>query len=109
MPCVGLSPFLQQAKKEGLTVSECVNALCRAIPISTTSHRFEKGMKNSSVNALCRAIPISTTFEVALSAAFKGVNALCRAIPISTMYNGSSSYFIMVCQCPVSGYPHFYR
>ena len=61
MPCLGLSPFLQ----DGLCpyifyLMLCVNALSRAIPISTYAKLVQMSNDSSCVNALSRAIPIST-------------------------------------------------
>ena len=114
----------------------CVNALQRAIPISTEGAKYEQCCSYGSVNALQRAIPISTPLQIRrliasldevsmpfngqspflLAQAFGGrssvfscVNALQRAIPISTLRKEKQHGRCKnVCQCPSTGNPHFY-
>ena len=63
----------------------CVNALQRAIPISTLGELIRKLNAEYCVNALQRAIPISTRVDVLPRESWSmRVNALQRAIPIST-------------------------
>ena len=62
------------------------------------------------INALPRAILISTASQIT-SPTMKhrrGVNALPRAILISTKTTLIARARIAVCQCPTTGYPHFY-
>ena len=83
MPYIGLSPFLHGRVHSNGNNTRCVNALHRAIPISTLR----------SINPL----PLKYC-----------VNALHRAIPISTEVHFVVDSIEKVCQCPTSGYPHFY-
>ena len=84
MPYLGLSPFLPDNRGSVVINRKCVNALSRAIPIST-DQKNASAFKAECVNALSRAIPISTP--------------LCEENRKKEMD---------VCQCPISGYPHFY-
>ena len=113
---------------------ECVNALHRAIPISTYFWSSFRRSSNPCVNALHRAIPISTGDGNNVGVDVNGVsmpyiglspflqhlmwsrkslqqqcvNALHRAIPISTSLCWCIKSDGLMCQCPSSGYPHFY-
>ena len=60
MPYIGLSPFLRTDNKVHRKGRRCVNALHRAIPISTRLAKTGLMLKDLCVNALHRAIPIST-------------------------------------------------
>ena len=61
-------------------------------------------------NALCRASPISTRKQLMKTRAPRlSVNALYRASPISTMKQKNSQLFTRRCQCPISGFSHFYH
>ena len=61
------------------------------------------------VNALNRASPISTVAQAYSNTAMQsGVNALNRASPISTDSKRNEVREAAVCQCPQSGFPHFY-
>ena len=63
----------------------------------------------AGVNALQRAIPISTgTISVSAKNTRTCVNALQRAIPISTVSARYRDFKIDGCQCPSTGNPHFY-
>ena len=63
------------------------------------------------VNVLCRAFFISTYLESSiLKLVKKGVNALYRAFFISTLdVSVYAKPELDLCQCPVSGFLHFYR
>ena len=45
MPCLGLSPFLRQKGNHYGYKAGCVNALSRAIPISTGGFEYERSVK----------------------------------------------------------------
>ena len=86
--------------------------LCQC-PISGYPHFYDgtpvkMDIKSSGVNALSRAIPISTLMSLRWRKAVYCVNALSRAIPISTFAFEEALSILEMCQCPVSGYPHFY-
>ena len=53
MPCVGLSPFLLSYENAKSAYNECVNALCRAIPISTWLKKDILLIRNCSVSMPC--------------------------------------------------------
>ena len=87
----------------------CVNALYRASPISTHCYCLACGHEYDCVNALYRASPISTNKDNARKKiTFKCVNALYRASPISTLKLAEDTDKYILCQCPVSGFSHFY-
>ena len=107
MPCLGLSPFLLYG-----VFRELMDAMCQC-PVSGYPHFYMAACQvvycsYICVNALSRAIPISTasTKTIFIHRSY-GVNALSRAIPISTKAPHKWPNLV-VCQCPVSGYPHFY-
>ena len=58
MPYVGLSPFLLWVREKSGRLKKCVNALCRAIPISTVTsrnpHKQGAQFRNNSCN--CQTI-----------------------------------------------------
>ena len=63
------------------------------------------------VNALSRAFLISTGWITQQATPFmRGVNALSRAFLISTPWRkeGKMGKYVTMCQCPISGFPHFY-
>ena len=60
MPFSGQSPFLPGGKEGADEQCICVNALQRAIPISTAQKGETTWQMQECVNALQRAIPIST-------------------------------------------------
>ena len=86
MPSVGRFPFLLFSQVESQENSRiCVNALSRAIPISTEKKFGYCEARHAGVNALNRAILISTSARMkARFLHLKCVNALNRAILIST-------------------------
>ena len=62
------------------------------------------------VNALQRATFISThTSPFFSNKMFRRVNALQRATFISTMRDYNQSHWNEMCQCPSTGYLHFYK
>ena len=89
----------------------CVNALSRAILISTSFIRRESDCYRFCVNALSRAILISTKYR-------RRVN-MRKNKSVSMPSVGRSSFLpnpktiatskAVVCQCPQSGDPHFYN
>ena len=60
------------------------------------------------VNALWRAFFISTGKHGTSAAVSARVNALWRAFFISTSTGQQQSLYIMRCQCPMTGFFHFY-
>ena len=63
-----------------------------------------------SVNALSRAVSISTTwYWLGDGENTRGVNALSRAVSISTKTQIYLAMDILMCQCPQSGCLHFYK
>ena len=114
-------------------VKKGVNALYRAFFISTSAMKTTSGVETVCVNALYRAFFISTCLTVVLTAGWRMcVNALYRAFFISTNVHLSDerwmecvnalyrAFFIStkdgqmiyglycLCQCPISGFLHFY-
>ena len=109
MPFSGQSPFLQADKEVAEKRETGVNALQRAIPISTSSPPRRTAIRKSCVNALQRAIPISTYHSKdpkerrkAVSMPFSGQS------PFLQRFCKESRYFSYSCQCPSAGNPHFY-
>ena len=84
------------------------NALCRASPISTRKQLMKTRAPRLSVNALYRASPISTHLKLSRRPHPLCVNALYRASPISTPTPTPEPEDPEVCQCPISGFSHFY-
>ena len=86
MPCGGQSSFLPHEEKFGSVYVSCVNALWRAVLISTGMQAGRRLVPKKCVNALWRAVLISTViaFVVAIMT-YGGVNALWRAVLISTL------------------------
>ncbi len=159
MPCGGLLPFLQPGKKEVFPMNmlcqcpisgfshfygpaichrefrlqDCVNALHRASPISTSIKKEEEKMTvfvsmpyigllpfllemvddDTQDNAVCQC-PTSGFSHFYLPKVFVFgmligcVNALHRASPISTPFRPRRSQQSLLCQCPTSGFSHFY-
>ena len=101
MPCGGQSSFLQPFSYLTLFVElQCVNALWRAVLISTGFCKVVKEFVEKRVNALWRAVLISTYHAAGKELQKIGVNALWRAVLISTLpplrasvYAGFSVYF----------------
>ena len=85
------------------------NALCRASPISTRTQLMKTRAPRLSVNALYRASPISTHLKLSRRPHPLCVNALYRASPISTPTPTPEPEDPEVCQCPISGFSHFYE
>ena len=85
MPFIGLSPFLRSF---WFTIS-CSCSIC--------------------VNALYRAFSISTEYLQVQPSEIMSVNALYRAFSISTNESEDYVWHYIVCQCPLSGFLHFYK
>ena len=90
-------------KKEG----ECVNALLRASLISTYGLRIF-ARSRGGVNALLRASLISILVDELVKKEGECVNALLRASLISTAICHREFRLANGCQCPSSGFSHFY-
>ena len=92
---------------DSLTTGISVNALYRASPISTAD-AYKNENHELSVNALYRASPISTQFRR---------NRQNRQRSVSMPYIGLLPFLRILlrvaqrriwCQCPISGFSHFY-
>ena len=133
MPSIGLPPFLQRRfggslwqvlcqcpqsgylhfyrtnTEESRRKRECVNALNRATSISTKDKIKGEIQMKKSVNALKRATSISTQILRKHVSRMDCVNALKRATSISTKYYAAFDVARNMCQCPQTGYIHFYK
>ncbi len=108
-PCVGLTSFLRKGKETNEK-----GMLCQC-PVSGLPHfyahqAFEQTMRIPCVNALCRTHLISTKDQRGMHVRWQFcVKALCRAHLISTYrVDDLNVKREILCQCPVSGSPHFY-
>ena len=134
MPYDGQSSFIHSISCGKIRGIWCVNALWRAIIISTKPGCIKDSRGRTCVNALWRAIIISTSWPVPASdhtlvgvnALWRAiiisthiifapqglrpwsVNALWRAIIISTVTNQGLADIVSRCQCPMTGNHHFY-
>ena len=108
-PISGFPHFYCTSGRREFEVRNCVNALYRASPISTWWILVWVS-RHKGVNALYRASPISTEDKfLEGQAGLHCVNALYRASPISTLHKDVVAGIAgQVCQCPISGFPHFY-
>ena len=108
-PMSGKPHFYETKIRNIPTKEECVNALCRASLISTDYNSRAEGI------LLCVSMPYvgQASFlpirKIWDSEIESGVNALCRASLISTSATSISGGTYTVCQCPMSGKPHFYE
>ena len=85
-----------------------VNALWRAFFISTI-YNYIRSQADKCVNALWRAFFISTSKpQTPARIRQKRVNALWRAFFISTVRIRQQGFRRMGCQCPMTGFFHFY-
>ncbi len=107
MPYIGLLPFLRGNSIKNKCGMYRVNALYRASPISTAD-AYKNENHELSVNALYRASPISTQFRR---------NRQNRQRSVSMPYIGLLPFLRILlrvaqrriwCQCPISGFSHFY-
>ena len=132
-PISGYPHFYTRDHRACVIKKVCVNALSRAIPISTMGlnvdylqeakcqcpisgypHFYQIMIKRNDGSSIVCQCPVSGYPPFLLLKSCQKnligscVNALSRAIPISTKLSYLNWEFGTVCQCPVSGYPHFY-
>ncbi len=108
MLLIGLLSYLLRTMETELMMGHGV-ALNRAFLISTMEITSLWATIMVSVNALNRAFLISTGKEHEyFDLTYYGVNALNRAFLISTNPYAAEEISRNECQCPQSGFPHFY-
>ena len=108
MPYIGLYSFL-------LSTCACTGSNFRRCqcPTSGFTHFYIRNFKvkqvgKTGVNALHRALLISTSLEWTVHGQQPCVNALHRALLISTKSHKLQQLKQGGCQCPTSGFTHFY-
>ena len=108
MPFFGLLSFLPKYQFFMEYLKNCVNALLRASLISTLRKEIWIWQKEG-VNALLRASLISTLTSYVVIAYSKNVSMPFFGL-LSFLHNNelSSTATKEVCQCPSSGFSHFY-
>ena len=109
MPYIGLYSFLHtefQGKTSWKNRCQC--------PTSGFTHFYPAKLQivtqtPMGVNALHRALLISTSLEWTVHGQQPCVNALHRALLISTLAKELDERQQLMCQCPTSGFTHFYE
>ena len=107
MPSIGLSSFLQLSSQTVWIYKMCVNALNRAFLISTRS--LYKYTKYSPLVSM-PSIGLSSFLQRELTFTGEELKVSMPSIGLSSFLQNSKSnlFWKYKCQCPQSGFPHFY-
>ena len=107
-PSSGFSHFYRIDVSWSGGMSDCVNALLRASLISTQFRTHRWKCCNSVSMPFFGLLSFLQSIRRSLWRALYRVNALLRASLISTKYLPEVKPTYSACQCPSSGFSHFY-